>query len=328
MMRDNLFLVTFGFLIVPIYIKGILTLIYDLVMAPKFGHYIKKICFFGICLEKNDGKWRRGTGAFSPIIQTLLYVDLKKNIESPEEKERALAYGGDFAMILISVLAFVPIIMQTGLDGMWSEIDIFVVSVGVGMLFHSIMSLGITIYVFEKSVKQLGGYIRQVQKLLLAGYRFEEMDMQSLKELSFVNSGKAEKCLYYNYYIHYLVAMNRWDALKVTMLEVRNILYGADYIVQNTGLYYWLVYYYSRYEKEERFAQYFYKIVEKTLKDDKDANAKRVLAQYCYSSGNIDSAQKYMEEAFDVLEDCNILGERELERRLLEEQEQYICKKG
>ena len=99
-----------------------------------------------------------------------------------------------------------------------------------------------------------------------------------------------------------------------------------EFILQETLSYYWLIFYYSRYEINPVNADTFFERVSRTLLNDSDANAKRVLAYYYYGVKNdIPKAQQYLREGFAVVDKFSVPGaERDLERKLLLDLDEII----
>ena len=53
-----------------------LQLVTDLLLAKKFGHYVKSISIFGYTFEYTDGKWKYTAYSKSIFIQHLVVIDL------------------------------------------------------------------------------------------------------------------------------------------------------------------------------------------------------------------------------------------------------------
>lgn len=75
-----------------------------------------------------------------------------------------------------------------------------------------------------------------------------------------------------------------------------------EYLVAFTPAYYNLMFYYSFVNYNKMRAEYFFEIVEKQLRNDRDANGRRNLAYYMfYVRNDINAADHYISEAVEVL---------------------------
>lgn len=325
--RTVSFLVALGLVGISSYFCQIMDLLFEWIFARHFGFSLSYVSFLGIALAKTDGKWKLCKAKFSPIIQTNVIVDMSRQVEDRDKKGLQMQCSKNGIEILIAVIlcflnyqTILSVISNPGRTGG----EILFASTIVGILLQTLLSLVISIFVYQRVMKQLGGYVKQKRKMLIAGCQMEELDMLPLSQLPYEKPTKTEKALYYSFYIPYLIASNKMEELYTVATEVKQLLYSMEYYVQNTLLYYWMIYYYSRYVPNKADADYFYNYVQKTIESDPDANAKRVLAQYEYASGNIEKARMHLAEGFRALDKFSVGAERELERRLLLEQKEYI----
>ena len=160
------------------------------------------------------------------------------------------------------------------------------------------------------------------------GIPFEQMDLKPVSQLPYKNPSKLEKMMYYQLYIPYLIDRNDIEGLKDPIREMTDFYGKRDYIVQETLSYYWLIFYYSRYEINPANADAFFTRVSGTLLSDSDSNAKRVLAYYHFGvKRDVEKAEQYIKEGLAVIDKFSLPGaEREQERKLLLDLEAIIAR--
>ena len=324
---DSLIIFIFTFFIVTNIIVQIIDCILDAMIAPQFGLKIISVFIFGVMLIRKDNKWKMNFHHLSPNCYCLKGYDLNTPIpEDSFEKEKRAAYLIKALTILVSLLvAFVfwgyfSRFFHGRTESLYHTfMSVFGISFVAGMIFFSVLHMGLCIYAFEISAKRMGGYIDRAIQKIRQGYSFEDLNLKPVEELGFKNVTKAEKQNYYNVYVYYLAVTGQVEELHKVSDEIAEMLETCEFLMHHTGLYYWLVYYYSKYYIDVRRADQFLKKVWPVLSKDSDANAKRVLAQYYWIRGDVNRAREYVREGLACVDNFSIGGERELEKKLLGE---------
>lgn len=321
---EQLIFLVLGFFIISIMAVQMIEVILNIIFIPRFGFKISFVSFFGLVFMKQEEKWKISLNGLSYLCQCNIMHDISKPVsEDSEKKERQASYLVKVSVLLISLFtAFMcsDCFLKLFHGGTASLLDIFIVSFVTGMVVHSITHFGICVYTYKTIMKRLGGYVNTIGKKMCQGYSFEELNLRPIEELPYKNVSQTEKLLYYNFYVYYLVATGQTEKLPEISHEMTYLLEYSEFIVQQTGLYYWLIYYYSRYEINSERADKFLKKVWPVLSEDSDANAKRVLAYYYYGiQRDREKARKYLKEGLDCVGDFSYGAERDLERKLLQE---------
>lgn len=328
-MTNQLTVFVLFFFIISNMTVQMLQVILNIIVIPRFGLKIRSVSFFGWIFMRQGEKWNISFKRLSSLCQCDIINDIRKPVsEDAQKKEKQASYLVRTAMLLVSLAAALLASDCFGRlfrGGSVSLLDILVVSFAAGMVFHSAVHMLICIYTYQTIMKRLGGYVDAIAKKLRQGYSFEELDLKPVEELPYQDISNTEKLLYYNFYVYYLAAVGQTERLPKISHEMTYLLENAEFIVQQTGLYYWLIYYYSRYEINPKWADKFLKKVWPVLSKDSDANAKRVLAYYYYGiKGDAGKAGEYLKEGLACVGQFSCGAERELERRLLEELEREL----
>ena len=330
-LSDKFMIVIIALCIVSIWVLSVIKIVLNLLIAPQFGFKCNQISGFGLLLLNEDGKWKCKKNKFSPVIQETLVIDISKPV--PEDiNEKDKAYAGLTTVIELVISLVVGFFCRDKIlmtIKSWNDIgmlDLFLGAFAIGMIGHSLIHIGIAIYTYGVLIKRLNGYTDVVLKKLRQGVPFESMDLKPVSQLPYKNPSNLEKMMYYRIYIPYLIAVGDIDGMKQPMEEMKDYYAKREYIMQETLSYYWLIFYYSRYEINPMNADAFFERVSRTLINDADANAKRVLAYYYYGVKNdITKAQQYIREGFAVIDKFSLPGaERELERKLLLDLDEII----
>lgn len=321
---EQLIFLVLGFFIISIMAVQMIEVILSIIFIPRFGFKIPSVSFFGLVFMKQEEKWKISLKRLSYLCQCNIIHDISKPVsEDSEKKEKQASYLVKVSVLLISLFtAFMcsDCFLKLFHGGTASLLDIFIVSFVTGMVVHSITHFGICVYTYKTIMKRLGGYVNAIAKKMRQGYSFEELNLRPIEELPYKNVSQTEKLLYYNFYVYYLVATGQTGRLPKISHEMTYLLEYSEFIVQQTGLYYWLIYYYSRYEINSERADKFLKKVWPVLSEDSDANAKRVLAYYYYGiQRDREKAGKYLKEGLACVGHFSCGAERDLERKLLEE---------
>lgn len=323
----------FAVFIVSIWALSLLKILLHLTIAPKFGMRCCTISGFGLLFMNEDGRWKCAKDKFSPIIQDVLIVDISKPVpDDIDKKERHYLLFCKTMEVLFSVVLFLLLKDRVRATMVWegvSGVDLFLGSFAYGVIFQAFCHFIITVYVQIMVTKNLGGYVNSLLKKLRQGVSFEAMGLKPVSQLPYKKPNNIEKMMYYQIYVPYLISTGDIDGLKEPIEEMRKYFAKRDYIIQETLSYYWLIFYYSRYELISVNADAFYTRVSGTLLNDPDANAKRVLAYYYYGVKNdVEKARQYIREGLAVIDKFSAPGaERELERKLLLELDEIIIRR-
>ena len=329
---NNFYIVIMGLCLVSVWGGEIIKTVLDLLLAPRYGFVCRQISAFGFLLLNEEGKWTCRKDKFSPIIQSLITIDTSKPIAEDMDKKEKI-----FVWVTYAIRLFVAcVIVFLCLDAIkalfrWegaTVAEVFFGSFALGMLVHNITFLVILIYTYEVLGKRLNVYTNSMLKKMRQGIPFEQMNLKPVSQLPYKNPSKLEKMMYYQLYIPYLIDRNDIEGLKDPIREMTDFYGKRDYIVQETLSYYWLIFYYSRYEINPANADAFFTRVSGTLLSDSDSNAKRVLAYYYFGvKRDVEKAEQYIKEGLAVIEKFSLPGaEREQERKLLLDLEAIISR--
>lgn len=319
----KLMIVVMAICMVSIWALSLLKILISLTVAPRFGFKCSQISGFGLLLMNEDGKWKCKRDKFSPIIQDAIMIDISKPVpEDINEKDKEYMWISHAVQLVVSLVVAYFCMDEIKALIRWNGVgagELFLGAFAVGMVLNSLFYVGTAVYSYGILAKRLNGYTNIMVKKLRQGVPFEDMDLKPVVQLPYSNPSKLEKMMYYQLYIPYLIALGNIDGLKEPIEEMKVFYAKRDYIIQETLSYYWLIFYYSRYEIDAASADAFFERVSRTLVNDSDANAKRVLAYYYYGVKNdIPKAQQYIREGFAVVDKFSLPGaERELERKLL-----------
>lgn len=311
-----------GFLLIAVLATELVGLAANLIFAPIFGMRVTTISFFGLEFTISDNKWTKTFHKLSPIIQYDVRFDSRKPVESFSDKKadmlRLVTVIAKFAAAALVYVLFRGVFAK---EGPFTKIDLLIVAFTAGMFFHALSSLGIYLYTNLVLMKRLGGYINTLIKRLRQGESFASLDMKPVEELGYKNPTKTERLLYYQIYMGYLAAVGDYDGMRGPSHQAMNFLIDREYFVQDTGSYYWLIFFFSEIEPNVPLTDMLLKRLGDVIKSDKDANAKRVLAYYFFNiRRDFISAQQMVDAGLLALNsNSGLATERELERQLLNE---------
>ena len=328
----------FNIIIVGIFIgvfwnlEPIRTILY-LLLAPRYGLLCTHIKAFGFQFQNENGKWTCKKDKFTPIIQHMITIDITKPIsEDIENKTKHFAWityliRSFFVLVVVFLCSDELIALISGEDA--SVVKLLLGSFALGIIIKHAMDAYIIIYSNYIVKKSLGGYIDSMLNKIRQGVSFAELNLKPVAQLPYNNPSKVEKMLYYRLYIPYLIFLDDIEGLKEPIREMTDYYAVRDFILQEVLSYYWLIFYYSHYDFNPSKADMYYERVSRTLLNDKDANAKRVLAYYYYDvKKDVEKAYQYVREGLAVIDNFSIPGsERELERKLLMDLDAIIFKR-
>ncbi len=330
---DAAIIFTFSFFVAAIIAVQIIEFLLNIIVVPWFGYRILGGSIFGFIFLRKKNEWRVSFNHLSPVCECYYGYDIRKPL--PEDAYTDNAYKKDkqvaylvrvLALLVCLVIAFVFSdyiykLFHGKIETLMDKyIAVFAASFVAGIFFHSVCHIGFCIYAFQISAKRMAGYADAALRKLRQGYSFEALNLKPIEELTFKKVTKIEKLCYYNLYIYYLVSTGQVEELHKVTREITEMLETAEFIVNQADLYYWLVYYYSKYSINFHRAEQFLKKVWPVLSMDSDADAKRVLAQYYFRiQGDLERARQYLREGLECVDDFPIAGQRELEKKMLEE---------
>ncbi len=326
-------LVITAFFLVSVWVKSLINIVEALFLSPRFDFCCKQVTVLWWRFVKENGKWRCYTDQFALVFQYVTCVDIEKPVsEDIDKKEKAYVALSKAITLCISLLILVLCREMVFSFVRWdcsSAVEWFLAPFAIGMVWHSVVDVFIALYVHLVVMKRLGGYVDSLIKRLRQGDSYESMNLKPLEELPYEKPTSMEKNMYYQFYIPYLISVGKTEEMKKPIKEMTDYFLPREYILQETLNYYWLLYYYSRYEENTYYADIFYRKISSTLEKDTDANGKRVLAYYYYGiKKDVEKARRYVEEGMAVIEKFGLPGaERELERKLLMELDEMITAK-
>ena len=311
-----------------IWIKDLLFLLFGLVFAQNFGLRVNAVSVFGLTFTWNtDGTWTKGARKFSPLIQHSLIG--RRNADGQYEKDHELLYSVVRTLVLAACTGVVLYVcnypLRVCIWGVPGYSELFIGWLCIGLCWMVLQTAGIMIYVYGISMRRLGGYVRQITRRMRQGESLSAMGLQPLDTLPYKNPGKPERLLYLGIYLTMLLLEERTNELKAPTEQLAACMTQEQFLLPETLAYYWMVFYYSRYELNPALAQSYLSRCASAIYQDKDANARRVLAYYAFGTERDPvRTRKYLDEAWEALDRFSSGEERELERRLLQELEWHL----
>ena len=310
---------------------GLVKMVLFLVLAPLFGRKLSIVNLCGLTfIRQNDDSWTHTFVKPSLMVQTVCCADKKKyNAPDYDRMEMKLLIVHNALHLLVNAGIFW--LLWDAVCRSWtigaSVGDHILAGFALGMLIDALCSIGATIYVYGISMKRLGGYTQSLIKRLRAGERIADMGMKPVSELSFSHPGEVEKMMYYGIYMLYLYDTDQIDAMRQPVREMTAYLRDRAFEPNLILQYYWLIFYYSRYELNPQLADCFLDKVSSVIFADKDANAKRVLGYYYFGIvRDIEAASRYVKEGLAVIDNFSTGDERDIEKILLLTLQDYINK--
>ena len=322
-----------AFFPLAVWCKELLFLGSGMLLAPRFGFKLNQFSLFGHQFLKQNGIWTHRRDKRSIHIQSMLRVDLTqpRPADVLERQEKQLEALRVLLLCIVTALLTVPSIpsILRIWHGGTDLLDAFLAGLSVGMCFQSLTTIGIRLYVYGVMMKKLGGYVQSLTNRLRAGAHFSDLGLRPVEELPYRNPTGIEKRLYYGLYLSAMLESGQIGALQKPTRELTAMLRDSDVLIADTWCYYWLVFYYSRFELNPAAATHFLNKIRTTIEHDRDANAKRVLAYYAFGiEQNFPKSRAFLDEAYAVIDQFSTLGERDLERRLLDELDKFLRQKG
>ncbi|MBE6826949.1 MAG: hypothetical protein E7511_08755 [Ruminococcus sp.] len=323
-----------AFCLLAIWASNLFNIVFSLIFAPMFSLKLNQISFFGLTLQLHQKKWRTHFQKPSLLIQSNVVVDLSKEIpESIEQQDRNFNILRTGTMLILSILLVlwhkdvVTDFLLLKEMGIW---ETFCASFALGVLFHSLVTVGIMIYTYAVIMRRLGGYVQSLINRIRQGATFESLQVQPLSALPYKNPSRTEVMMYYNFLLPYLLTTGQPEAMRAPIQDMTTYFWHRQFIMQETMNYYWLIFYYSRFEVNPHTASYFYEKIRSVIENDPDANSKRIQAYYYYAIVmDPVKARQCIAEGLAVVDQFSLPGcERELERQLLNELSEIMDKQG
>lgn len=302
--------------------KEVLQLITDLLLAKKFGHYVKSISIFGYAFQNTDGKWKYTAHSNSIFIQHYVAIDLSDyNPENIEKKANVLNFIKCivlFAASGLTIYLFRDIIEKIG-NSQLSMAEFCTLAFIIGFVSQLIISFGIFIYVCFFAMKKFGGYIEKQLNRIRSHASFDDLELKPIEQLPYKNTTKAERILYLQLYLMYLFNNDMNAEAKEPITEIHEYLKEKEFLFDLTLCYFHLIYYYSEIEFNQQSAFYFVNKMGENLFNDNAANAKRVVAYYLYNViKDYDGAKRYIDEGLSLFYDGQLsYAEQQVEHKLL-----------
>ncbi len=311
-----------GFLFFATILINVVAVVFQILYADKYGFKIRSFNLFGLIFSKNNNHWRKKFDKLTPFCHCNLTLDLEKPIPKDTLKiQKGLIYSERFSTlficILINALAANQFISWYKGETL-SLIEILFLGFSTGMLFHSILHIGSSIYLFEVMWKGFLGYLQNKYDMLKYCERYEYLELEPLENLPYKPKLDCEILLYNLLYVNYLYSINKIEEIKKISHEMTDIVWERDYLLPETGVYYWLIFYYSEIEPSKELAEKFREKIWATLSKDNDSNAKRVLAYYFYRLYKDKAkAKTLLDEGLSTIDKFSMGAERVFEKELL-----------
>lgn len=312
-----------GFICTAVSLSSLLKALMGIVLAKKYGMIVDRISIFGYVFNRDSitGVYTKYMDKFSIISSSHVIYDISRPFtDKSSEAENKVLWNSAWISSTILLLIAVPSLIfgfnmsETGFEGIASS---FLKGFGFGAAFQAVVFVCTALYTMNRMKKGIMREFEKCRRALVGGVPYNMLSMKPIEQLG-SNYSFAEELMYDAFYCQYLLAIEKFDELRIVTDRVKNILYNREPIMQYTLSYYWLVYYYSRYEINAEYANKFYRAVEHILIKDKDANAKRVQAYYYYAiKQDVKAARRFVDEGLAVVDKFSVGDEREVERKSL-----------
>ena len=182
------------------------------------------------------------------------------------------------------------------------------------------------------NVNGLGGYVQQIKRLLSGGADFSALPMKPPEQLLFEDEPSVhELAEYLTYYCEFLLAGGRWDEMNAPIHKLTDILRSEEFMQNCLPAYAMLVYYYSRFEHDESYANRFYEKAGGALGADTRACSKIALAYYSYGTrGDSQKARYYLNKAKSCADNSASYPQAEnmLDRQIIDELDAVLTNEG
>ena len=329
----HLLMIWLGFLCV-VWFAELVSIICELIIGPRIGMQISGISLFGINFEKSmSGEWSHSRGHFSLLIQHRCTVDLNNT-------KHVYRNGKSWTVITVVIIVmacvslamtyfFFPSIYRCFyFEG--SVGDTFLATFSIGSLVGAIVVALNTANARSKAGKSLEWYIDELLQRVRDGEPLSSLDLRPIDSMPYKASSTRTRDLYNRLYMMYLIWERRTEEMPIPMNDMTaNMRASKSFNIADTGTFYMLVFYYSRYKYDPILAKEFLDRVRDRIAADTDANARRVLAYYSYCiEGDRQKARFFLDQAAKVVDVFSVGSERELEKRLITELDLTLKEEG
>ena len=312
-----------GFIISGVSIASLIKTVIEIILSRRVGMVANMISIFGYTFarDRDTGKYTKYMDKLKLLSSCQIIYDINKPFMGDKvDDERKVLWNSTFISSSILLVLAVPcyiLAYAMDTDGLIGILTALLKGFGLGFAFQAIVSVVITLYVLNKQKSELSRAIQRSKKAILSGMPFNMLSMKPVEEME----GKysfAEELTYNIFYCYYLLSVENFGELKRVTERMRTLLKDREPLIHYTLAYYWLIYYYSRYEINPMYANKFYEACNQTIIRDQDANAKRVQAYYFYAiRQDVQSARRFVNEGLAVVDKFSVGDEREMERKSL-----------
>jgi len=323
-----------GFIITGIVINSLIKALMEFVLSKKNDMIPDRLSIMGYVFyrDRSTGTYMRYMDKFTLMSNCYIIYDLSKPLgDDADEREKKVIWHSTWLSSLILILIAVPCLFLGflfGKEGFAGVIASFFWGLGCGGVFQAVLGICISLYVLKRVQSDVMNEYNRCKKAIMRGVPFNMLSMRPIEAFE----GKysfAEEIVYDSLYCYYVLSVENFDEMKRVTERLRTILYDREPIMQYTLAYYWLVYYYSRYEINPVYANKFFGAVNGTIVADKDANAKRVQAYYYYAiRQDAQAARRFVNEGLAVIEEFSVYDEREIERKNLIWLDDFLKSRG
>lgn len=316
-------------------LNELINMLFALTISARFGMKCVRILFFGLVFTKNENKWSCKIGIPSPIIHTYLTADPRSGLTKQQQHRKSLEYAL-IRLAVHTVIAVVVVYFMRGsiMDGLHERKGLFGFAASLFTLFlcYNVIANLILIVKNQRSFSKnqdLTGYLKSLSRRMNSGEAIKDLDMLPLCDTKYTDLKPDEKLLYNSFYALYLLDSERTEDLTALAREMTLCCGKTEFANYNALAYYFLIYYYSRFEIDPLAAGQLLQKCSNTIFIDKGVAAKRVLAYYAFGI-ELDFAKSraLLNDAFAVIEEHSSGGEQELERKLLWELDGFLKEKG
>lgn len=311
-----------GFLFFATLFSSFLSSFLQFILADKFDLKVRAYSLFGLTFTNNNNYWERSFKKFSPICECSIGLNIDKNVSKDSLKlQKQFTYSERFISLIVSLLI---IWLTRNLLITWYKgepltfVESLIVGFSTGMVFHSLIHIITSIYLFEVMFKGFLGYLQSKFDMIKYCNSFEELDLKPIEEIPYKPRLDWERLIYSMLYCYYLLSINKIEEMKKVSHEMTDILWEKEFLLNSAGAYYWLIFYYSEFEPSLEKADRFRDKAWTVLSKDNEANAKRVLAYYFYRLHNDEAKAKILiDEGLSAIDKYSMGVERALEKDLL-----------
>ena len=333
----NLIIALFCFLLVGNFFKSMINVALELMLAPMFHLRIMTLSAFGVQYMRDEKGWKRTGKSGTMFFEVSAAIDTEatKDMDSKKVSNLDIADTIVCKVLTFLICSGVGAFLLIKGHSVPPILAVIVYTTGLGLIFHSLVSLIFAIFTLIKIKKSLAGYIQKASEKLRSGCSFSELKLKSVKDLPYTKTSRIERVLYFMFYFAYLDATGRcdelWDAVNELEKDMPELANASVFNIpenifpQYIPVYYDLLYFYSCYNINEAKAKILYIIISRLDPEDDESNAQRILAYY---HANVirdrERAVQNANTAFDNLGNIKSRGEREYEEQCVSRLRKYL----